>query len=83
VHGTFPSNNSPKIGSDPIGWISYLEIKTGDKVLDLGCGAGGISEYISDETGAHVTGLDYAASAIDVPTDRAHVSRAAPGLPDR
>jgi ubiquinone/menaquinone biosynthesis C-methylase UbiE len=46
--------------------IAFLKIKPGDKVLDLGCGAGGISEYISDETGAHVTGLDYAASAIDV-----------------
>ena len=55
--------------------ISYLEIKTGDKVLDLGCGAGGISEYISDETGAHVTGLDYAASAIDVATDRTESKR--------
>ena len=55
--------------------ISYLEIKTGDKVLDLGYGAGGISEYISDETGAHVTGLDYAASAIDVATDRTESKR--------
>ena len=55
--------------------ISYLEIKKGDKVLDLGCGAGGISEYISDETGAHVTGLDYAASAIDVAMDQTESKR--------
>lgn len=45
--------------------IAYMEIQEGDKVLDLGCGAGGIAEYISDTTGAHVTGLDYAASAIE------------------
>jgi SAM-dependent methyltransferase len=45
--------------------ISHLRIGKDDKVLDLGCGAGGISEYISDETGAHVTGLDYAATAIE------------------
>ena len=45
--------------------IACLEISKGDKVLDLGCGAGGISRYISDETGAHVTGLDYAATAVE------------------
>ena len=50
--------------------INFLRIEKGDKVLDLGCGAGGISEYISDETGAHVTGLDYAATAIETATAR-------------
>ena len=55
--------------------IAYLGIEKGDKVLDLGCGAGGISEYLSDETGAHVTGLDYAATAIDVAMDRTRSKR--------
>ncbi len=50
--------------------IAHMEIGEGDKVLDLGCGAGGISEYISDATGAHVTGLDYAATAIETATNR-------------
>jgi ubiquinone/menaquinone biosynthesis C-methylase UbiE len=50
--------------------IAYLGIGKGDKVLDLGCGAGGISEYISDSTGAHVTGLDYAATAIETAANR-------------
>jgi ubiquinone/menaquinone biosynthesis C-methylase UbiE len=50
--------------------ISHLKIGKDDKVLDLGCGAGGISEYISDETGAHVTGLDYAATAIETAASR-------------
>jgi SAM-dependent methyltransferase/GNAT superfamily N-acetyltransferase len=36
----------------------------GDRVLDLGCGCGGIAEYISDTTGAQVTGVDYIAEAI-------------------
>lgn len=45
--------------------IAYLEISESDRVLDLGCGAGGLAEYVSDETGAHVTGLDYAATAIE------------------
>lgn len=50
--------------------IAHLEIGKNDKVLDLGCGAGGISAYISDETGAHVTGLDYAATAIETAANR-------------
>lgn len=33
-------------------------------LLDLGCGNGQIAEYISDCTGAHVTGLDYIPAAI-------------------
>jgi ubiquinone/menaquinone biosynthesis C-methylase UbiE len=44
--------------------IDRLKLKPGQRLLDLGCGAGGISEYISDQTGAHVTGLDSSASAI-------------------
>jgi len=51
--------------------ITYLDIREGDRVLDLGCGAGGISEYLSDATGAQVTGLDYAASAIETAGNRA------------
>jgi len=50
--------------------IAHLDVGEGDKVLDLGCGAGGISEYISDATGAHVTGLDYSATAIETATKR-------------
>lgn len=44
--------------------IALLGLQPTDHVLDLGCGAGGISEYISDRTGAMVSGLDYSASAI-------------------
>ncbi len=43
---------------------TILDVNENDRVLDLGCGAGGVSEYISDLSGAHVTGLDYAESAI-------------------
>jgi len=34
------------------------------RVLDLGCGNGMIAEYLSDRTGAHITGLDYIPQAI-------------------
>jgi cyclopropane fatty-acyl-phospholipid synthase-like methyltransferase len=33
-------------------------------VLDLGCGNGKIAEYLSDRSGAHVTGMDYIPLAI-------------------
>jgi len=55
--------------------ITRLAIGEGDKVLDLGCGAGGISEYISDETGAHVTGLDYAETAIKMAANRTSIKK--------
>lgn len=34
------------------------------RALDLGCGSGRITEYLSDCTGAHITGLDYIPQAI-------------------
>ncbi len=40
------------------------------RLLDLGCGNGMIAEYLSDRTGAHVTGLDYIAHAITQATNR-------------
>jgi len=50
--------------------LARLDLKPGDHLLDLGCGAGIIAEYISDQTGARVTGLDYAAPAIAVADER-------------
>jgi ubiquinone/menaquinone biosynthesis C-methylase UbiE len=45
--------------------LEMLDLQEGDRVLDLGCGLGMVSEYISDRTGAHVTGIDYASRAIE------------------
>ncbi len=44
--------------------IQVTGIRPTDRVLDLGCGSGMISEYISDQTGAAVTGIDYVPFAI-------------------
>lgn len=44
--------------------LEALDLKAGDRVLDLGCGAGVIAKYIAEETGADVTGIDLAAPAI-------------------
>lgn len=50
--------------------IEWLHLKPGDQVLDLGCGSGMIAEYISDCTGAHVTGLDYIPAAVQLARER-------------
>jgi len=55
--------------------IDRLKLHRGAEVLDLGCGAGGIAEYISDRSGAKVTGLDISASAIEVALARSESKR--------
>ena len=44
--------------------LDKIDLHEGERVIDLGCGAGVIAEYISDVTGAHVTGIDNAETAI-------------------
>lgn len=44
--------------------LQVAQLGPGNRALDLGCGSGGIAEYISDATGAHVTGLDFIPEAI-------------------
>ena len=55
--------------------LDRLDLKPGDTLLDLGCGAGGIAEYISDRTGARVTGIDISPSAIEVAQARTVAKR--------
>jgi len=45
--------------------LDLVELDRGSRVLDVGCGNGKIAEYISDRTGAHVTGIDYVPEAIE------------------
>lgn len=52
------------------GLIEALGLDSEDRVLDLGCGTGMISEYISARTGASVTGLDFSTKAICVARER-------------
>ena len=44
--------------------VAAAQLGPGQHVLDLGCGSGLIAEYLSDHSGAHVTGLDYVPDAI-------------------
>lgn len=55
--------------------LASMDLNPGDNLLDLGCGAGVISEHISDRTGATVTGIDYAESAIAAATARTEGKR--------
>ncbi len=45
--------------------IELTALGPAQHVLDLGCGNGMIAEYLSDRTGAHVTGLDYIPLAVE------------------
>ena len=38
--------------------IDVLDLDSGCRTLDLGCGSGRIAEHLSDQTGAHVVGMD-------------------------
>lgn len=45
--------------------LEVLNLGPDSRVLDMGCGIGILDEYISDQTGAHVTGIDFAAKVMD------------------
>ncbi len=55
--------------------LELLKLRPEERVLDLGCGAGVISEFVSDETGADVVGLDYSRSAIEAAKERTSAKR--------
>ncbi len=50
--------------------IRVGEISAQSVVLDLGCGLGGVAEYISDQTGAFAAGLDYTPEAVRLAMER-------------
>lgn len=50
--------------------LKIMNFREGDHIVDLGCGVGLVSEYISDVTGASVLGVDFAAGAIERAQER-------------
>ncbi len=50
--------------------LRVLSLDDDTRVLDLGCGNGMIAEYISDATGAYVTGMDTSAVGIGQAIER-------------
>ncbi len=56
-------------------FLQVSGIKPDSRVLDLGCGAGHLAEYISDCTGAQVWGVDYVPEAIEQALSRTMAKR--------
>lgn len=50
--------------------LTELRIEAGMTLLDFGCGDGQIAEYISDVSGARVTGVDLARQAVHIAAQR-------------
>jgi SAM-dependent methyltransferase len=50
--------------------LDILCLGPSSRVVDLGCGIGTVAEYISDRTGARVTGVDFSEVAIRRATER-------------
>ncbi len=50
--------------------LQVTQLGPAQHALDLGCGNGMIAEYLSDCSGAHITGLDYIPQAIRQAMDR-------------
>lgn len=48
-----------------------LNIQPGQRVLDIGCGWGGMALYLAKETGAHVTGVTLSEEQHKIATERA------------
>jgi len=55
--------------------LEVTDLGEDDHILDLGCGVGLISEYISDVTGASVVGVDFATRAIEQAQERTYKKR--------
>ncbi|MDC0116045.1 cyclopropane-fatty-acyl-phospholipid synthase family protein [Octadecabacter sp.] len=56
-----------------------MRLKEGQRILDIGCGWGGMGLYLAKTTGAHVTGVSLSEEQVRVANERA----AAAGLSDR
>jgi len=46
-------------------FCQWLGMKSGDKVLELGCGRGRVAAHLASITGAHITGINIDQSQID------------------
>ena len=51
--------------------LSQLRVKTDSHLLDIGCGSGKRDEFIHEQTGASIVGLDYSPAAIEIAKARA------------
>jgi len=66
---SFPQNNwtdSEQLAT----LINAVNLNKPQQVLDLGCGIGTLTEYIHDQIGAAITGLDFSPKAIEIAQKR-------------
>jgi cyclopropane fatty-acyl-phospholipid synthase-like methyltransferase len=64
VFGLYFSQHGFSDMSQVASLLAFINLKPGDRVLDLGCGNGAMADYIAELTGAHLTGIDYIPEAI-------------------
>tara|TARA_Y100000590_G_scaffold219205_1_gene248300 strand:+ start:4903 stop:6108 length:1206 start_codon:yes stop_codon:yes gene_type:complete len=55
--------------------VKKLNIKPGQRVLDIGCGWGGLSRYIAKEVGCEVHGISLASNQIDYCKNKARETK--------
>lgn len=51
-------------------FVAKLELKSGQKVLDVGCGIGGGDMYIADTFDVHVVGIDLSVNMVSLALER-------------
>ncbi len=77
---TDPGNTLEQAQTDKLAHIAAkLDLKPGQRVLDIGCGWGGLALYLNRVSGAHVTGVTLSVEQHRHATERA----AAAGVADR
>ncbi|KAE8682808.1 Eukaryotic translation initiation factor 3 subunit B [Hibiscus syriacus] len=52
-------------------FVAMLDLKPGQKVLDVGCGIGGCDSYMAQEFDVHVVGIDLSINMIAIALERA------------
>lgn len=59
-------------GIDTTGpFLETLNLQTGQKVLDVGCGIGGGDFYMAEKYGVEVLGIDLSSNMVGIALDRA------------
>ncbi|KAE8681199.1 Phosphoethanolamine N-methyltransferase [Hibiscus syriacus] len=53
-------------------FVAMLDLKPGQKVLDVGCGIGGGDSYMAQEFGVHVVGIDLSINMVAIALERAN-----------
>jgi len=70
VHGSYLGQNNLADDEQIAKLLEVLDLTPRNNVLELGCGIGRITEYISDTTHATITGIDFASKALDKARER-------------